>query len=60
VVAIVKAGATGGVAVMDERTRGREDERTRETIREAYNYAVESTFVMSAVAEGWLFFVHWV
>jgi MFS family permease len=45
--AIVKAGATGGVAVVEE--------GMREVVREAYNYAVKRTFVTSVVAGGLAF-----
>jgi MFS family permease len=45
--AIVKAGATGGVNVVEE--------GLREVVKEAYNYAVKRTFVMSAVAGGLAF-----
>jgi hypothetical protein len=45
--AIVKAGATGGVAVVEESMRG--------VVREAYNYAVKQTFVVPAVAGGLAF-----
>ena len=45
--AIVKAGATGGVALVDEGMEG--------IVKEAYNYAVKKTFVMSAVAGGLAF-----
>ncbi|PMD38827.1 MFS transporter [Hyaloscypha variabilis F] len=45
--AIVKAGATGGVAVVEESMRG--------VVREAYNYAVKQTFVVPAVVGGLAF-----
>jgi hypothetical protein len=45
--AIVKAGATGGVALVDEGMKG--------IVREAYNYAVKRTFVISAAAGGLAF-----
>jgi hypothetical protein len=50
--AIVKAGATGGVATVEE--------GVRDVFREAYNYAVKRTFVMTAVLEDWRFCVRWV
>jgi hypothetical protein len=45
--AIVEAGATGGVAVVEEGMKG--------VVLEAYNYAVKRTFVMAAIAGGLAF-----
>jgi MFS family permease len=45
--AIVKAGATGGVAVVED--------GMREVVKEAYNYAARRTFVMSVVTGGLAF-----